>query len=302
VAIGIFVQMLLTTVLSHLVLDGRRHRFHLDSETLGEVRRFSQWVILSTALMFFATQFDRLVFARFFPLNLVGLYSIAAGLAGLIPTLLGRLGGSILLPLYARILARDGNLIDVFRRTSRPALTITSYMVTLLIAGAPAFVALVYDKRYTEAALFIQILAAGSWFSSIDCLYGSAFIAANHVRYVMLVNMAKVVSFCLFLVVAIVFHNIIMAVLAVAVSEVVRLSTSMILSRRLNLATASVDRGMLLLSILVAAASVPAAEWAGQRYSGHPLTILCFVFAGITAVYSRQLLSILHEARASHAG
>lgn len=221
-AAGSVASATVTMLLTHLILDGERNRFKLEKATVVEIIHFGKWVFLSTLITFLAAQLDRLTFARLFDLDRVGVYAIAASLIMVIPDFLGRLQGMVAFPAFSRILESSDSLQEIFDRSKRPLLLITSYLIALTIAGAQAFVTLAYDDRYSEAATFIQLLAVGAWFSSTVGTYFSAFLATGRVKFVASVNATKVGAFSVLVLPGALLGGFIGAVAAVVAAEILK--------------------------------------------------------------------------------
>lgn len=144
--VGEFTRM----TLSHLVVPGIRHRFLLDPESRKVLFSFGRWVFFSTILMFLATQSDRLVFGKMIPLELLGVYGIAAALGSLPAQAVQRLASSVLFPAYSRRQERE-DFHRVFWRARFPVLLAGATLVSGLVASGPFFIRLLYDARYEEA-------------------------------------------------------------------------------------------------------------------------------------------------------
>jgi O-antigen/teichoic acid export membrane protein len=235
IAVGGIVGASVHCLLSHLLLPGPGNRFRWDRSAVWDIVHFGKWVFLSTVISFFALQIDKLVFARLFPLDQVGVYAIAASLAIMTPMLMGRLQTVIAFPLYARMLDRKEPLAQVVASSKPPMLLAGAYLVTAAIVCAQSFVDLAYDDRYASAGPFIMILSVGAWFAIIDGIYGAAFLASGRAHWVAAVNGTKVVSFCVLLVPAIAWGGLIGAVWAAALSDLIKLALATMLARRIQL-------------------------------------------------------------------
>lgn len=235
IAVGGIVAACAHCLLSHVLLPGPGNRFRWDRSAVWDIVHFGKWVFLSTVISFFALQVDKLVFARLFPLDQVGVYAIAASLAIMTPMLMGRLQTVIAFPLYARMLDRKEPLDQVVARSKPPMLLAGAYLVTAAIVCAQSFVDLAYDDRYADAGTFIMILSVGAWFAIIDGIYGAAFLASGRAHWVAAVNGTKVVSFCALLAPAIAWGGLVGAVWAAALSDLIKLALAMFLARRVQL-------------------------------------------------------------------
>ncbi|MFM2276141.1 MAG: Teichuronic acid biosynthesis protein TuaB [Pseudomonadota bacterium] len=289
-ALGGIVTAVMQCALSHLALPGVNNRFRWEREAVLEIIHFGKWVLLSTMIYFFAMQIDKLVFGRVFPLSEVGVYSIAASLAIMTATLMGRLQGAILFPLFARLLDRKEGLISGVQRTKGPLFTIAAYMVALSIACAGSFVALAYDARYAAAGLYIPILAAGAWFTTIEGFYNSGFLASGQSRWGAIVNTTKLISFCILLVPAIQWGGLLGAVIAAAVSDAIKLGVTFTFARRIGLLDRRTELWLSLYGsavgvgvLWVSRSMLPGLDW-------HPLAMLLAQGTVVTLAFAPLLI------------
>jgi O-antigen/teichoic acid export membrane protein len=189
--------------MSHLALPGIRHHFRLERAALTELMSFGRWVFVSTLLTFLAGQADRLVFGKLIPLDLFGVYGIAAALA-MLPTLaVLKVGSSVAFPAYAR-LAAQGGLGPVLGRVRLPLLLGGGAIVSGLFACGPGLIDLLYDDRYAQAGWILRFLAASAWFQIMEATCGAALLAMGRVPWMAAGSAAKLA--CLVLLIPLGFH------------------------------------------------------------------------------------------------
>src|SRR5277367_733324 len=87
-AAGRLISELVRTLLSYrLVKGGVRPRFVLERESVRALMRFGIWILIGTALTFFANQSDRLILPKLLPkstaFQVLGIYGIAFSLSDL---------------------------------------------------------------------------------------------------------------------------------------------------------------------------------------------------------------------------
>jgi O-antigen/teichoic acid export membrane protein len=241
----------LYAILSYTMLDGPKSSFRWDPIAVRSIISFGKWVFLSTLISFLALQIDRLVFAGMYPLASVGIYSIAASLALMVPTLMGALQNSIAFPMYSRLKDKGMPLNEAYRLTRMPLMVGTTFLSVLLVVGASSFFELAYDDRYAEGALYLPILAFSVWFSSINGMYGSVFLANSNPHWIAYVSAARVLSFVLILFLLEQFNEtMFVAVFAVLLSDIIALGVSQFLGRRVGLFNLKAEASMLLIFIL----------------------------------------------------
>lgn len=280
-------------VLTYWLLPGLRPRFVLERPAVRSIVSFGKWIFLSSLITFLAWQIDRLAFGALYPLAEVGVYSIAAGLAVVVTTLIGHLQGSVVFPWYSRRLAGGTGLTEIFPKVIAPILAMSSYLVVLLVTGAGSFFDLAYDHRYVQGSILLPILAAGVWFSAVDAMYGAAFLAAGRPQWAALASAVKVASFALLLwLVMRLGWGLVAAAAVVSASDVVRAACSQYLGRKLGLRNLRMELSMLAMTVLVSGAGwllVTRVSWvAGQ----HPFVRLVILGVVVTLLFAPVLWKV----------
>lgn len=286
-AISAALSSLLQTLLSYWLLTGPPSRFRWSPAAVRAILSFGKWVFLSTLITFLAIQIDRLAMAGLFPLTQVGVYSIAASLAIIVPTLVGKLQTSVLFPWYSRMLEQGMPLPEAFGRTRNAMLSFAGFLCAPLIAGAGSFFSLAYDSRYSHGAVLLPILALGAWFSCLDIMYGSAFIASGRPKWTAMTNATKVGAFALLLLpIYLLELDITTAAVCLAAAEVLRWMLGHWLGRRLGLRNARAELGFLVFFLTVSTTGWWLAERAPVVSDLRPVwrlvtlgVAICLVFA-----------------------
>lgn len=286
-AIASVLSSVLHAALSYRMLEGAPSRFRWDPTAVRAIISFGKWVFLSTMFTFLAMQVDRLSMARMFSLAEVGVYSIAASLAVVVPTLVGRVQWSVLFPWYSRMLEQGMPLPQAFARTRMVATVTSTYLCALLVAGASSFFDLAYDDRYAMGAVLLPILAVGAWFNCLENMYGSAFVASGRPKWTAVTNASKVATFVLLLIpVAFLELDIVTAALFLTASEAVRWLVCQWLGRRLGLRNTGSELGMLAFFLSVSLAGWWLVERAPVVSELHPFWRLAVLGCVISLVFA----------------
>ena len=106
-AVGALASPIVKAVLSHVAIAGPRDRFGWDGPSARALAKFGRWIFVSTMMAFLAGQSDQLIFAKLIPIELLGVYSMAAMVALVPPTLFGVIEHRIIFPVYSAV-HRDG--------------------------------------------------------------------------------------------------------------------------------------------------------------------------------------------------
>ena len=193
-AAGGLVTPLAKTVLGHLAIPGPRDGFAWHAPSARDLIGFGRWIFLSTVMTFFAGQSDRLIFAKLVPLDLLGVYSTAAMLAMMPPTLFGVIERRVVFPVYSTVHREGRPLAPTFLRLRGGFLAGGGALCAALIAGGPALIELLYDDRYREAGWMVQALTLGTWLNLLEMTYGAAHLATGRARWVAAASFAKVIG------------------------------------------------------------------------------------------------------------
>lgn len=168
--------------LSHCMIPGPRSHWRWDSAVARELRGFSGWIYASSILGFFGTQADRLVLGKAVSIEMLGIYGLATSLA-LVPTQLFERGASLMAPVLVQI--REGHRHEVqgkLHEMRSVLLRAGVVLVTVTSVGAPAFFGLLYDARYTNAAVFAALLSVSVFATLLQRSLGGILLAFGDAR------------------------------------------------------------------------------------------------------------------------
>ena len=268
--------------LSHLALPGVRHRFLLDAESFRQQLGFGRWVFFNTMLTFLAGQLDRLIFGKLIPIDLLGVYGIAAMLAALPVQGVLKLGTSVVFPTFSRVVGRP-DFERLFWRVRLPFLLGGAVLVTGLFASGPFLIEVLYDPRYQAAGWILQYLAVLAWFQVLEATNAAALLAMAHVRWLVSGSVAKVIGMAALVPLGYHLAGFPGALVGVVVSEVAKYLVSALAASRRGIPGFAPD---LAISAAIAA-SAGLAFWVGQRTASGARdhgSLLGFLAAGSLAV------------------
>ncbi len=160
--IGAIVAACLRTWLGHAILPGHSSRLRLVKESVTELLKTGRWVFLSSILFFLALNSDKFVLAGLIDKRLYGIYSIALLMANVLQGLATKMCMSIVYPALAEVhRERPRDLAKTLSKFQWAYDGIITLLAGVLITGAPAVIAVLYDHRYQEAGWMLSILAVG---------------------------------------------------------------------------------------------------------------------------------------------
>jgi O-antigen/teichoic acid export membrane protein len=154
------VSDILRMVLSHVVVPGPRMAFKWEKNHFQEIIRFGKWIAVSTIGSFVAQQSDIVLLGILLPAPVFGVYVIAKMLVDTAEGLLGRLEATLALPILSEIARkRPNDLRDQYYRFRFPIELAAACFSGALFVGGDFVVHFLYDQRYADAGLMVQILA-----------------------------------------------------------------------------------------------------------------------------------------------
>jgi O-antigen/teichoic acid export membrane protein len=164
--IGAVVSTLYRLVLSHCrgLIPGIKNTFCWDRESIHNLIHFGKWILLATALFFFASQADRLIMGKLISFSLLGVYGIAYSVSDIPRAIINAFANRVGFPFIAKMSHLP---ITEFRRI------FLQYRFRTLVAGATLLCLMVhlggflvtrmYDSRYHAASWMVPVLAIGLW-------------------------------------------------------------------------------------------------------------------------------------------
>jgi O-antigen/teichoic acid export membrane protein len=167
-------------------------RFRFSRERAAELWQFSRFITGSTMLTLVITQSDKLVLARAFPLEMMGIYVIAAGLAMAPVGLATAYAGRVLYPLYAELFRESPELLRrKFYSVRMPQTLFYCFATGGFIGSAHLVITLLYDPRYIGAAVYLPILAISAFFAAGNYAANEVMIAIGNSRFTFVTNLGR---------------------------------------------------------------------------------------------------------------
>ena len=193
--LGALLQRLLLVVASHFYYRDIGVRFAFDREARRDQFQFARVVIPSSILTIVLSQYDKVVLARLFNLTLLGVYSIAANMVGM---LTGVMMHNARFVLYARCSAyfRSNRSTAAHRYyTENLRLFAVGALPPAILAGfAPLVIAILYDPRYINAGRILTVLALGCIIAAFQNASENLLVASGKTRVVLGANIVRIAS------------------------------------------------------------------------------------------------------------
>jgi O-antigen/teichoic acid export membrane protein len=184
----------LSTLLSHIWLDGPPDRFALDRKFLPKILHFGKWIFVSSAVSVFAMNGDRLLLGGWIDPTMLGYYSIALNLAMVVEGIAERLFGTVSLATLSEVARLQPERVSsLYFRMRWPADAVFVSMAGFLFAAGQWIIRLLYDERYAPAGPMLQILSFGLLFARYR-LALKTYTSLGYPNYEAITNIVRVVS------------------------------------------------------------------------------------------------------------
>lgn len=185
-------------------------------------------------------------------------------------------------------------LSEAFQKAKKPVLAMSTFVVVLLIVGAQSFFALAYDTRYSQAAIYLPILAVAAWLSIIAGLYGSAFLVKGHSKWLAFATATKVATFILLMaILSRLESTLVVATTVVLVSELVCVLVSCYMGWRLGLKNLRVELAMLSMLLVPSAFGLLVLQKFEPVAGLHPMLQLLVLGLLVTSLFAPLFVKVL---------
>lgn len=184
----------LATIFTYWLVPDLRLRLRLVRAHVDEIVSLGKWIFVSSIAFFLATNFDRLVLAKYVSLASLGLYGLARSLADIFGQLGSKLGSAIIFPSVASMDLAGPEIRQRIARHRLSFMALACLVTAILIVGADLIVGLLYDERYRGAAAVLPAAAVAVWFGIINTLNENVLLGLRKPQYLAGGNLAKVVA------------------------------------------------------------------------------------------------------------
>jgi lipopolysaccharide exporter len=183
---------LMMTVLSYQFFKELRPRLQFDWPAAKEILGFTKFTMPSSMLTLGLSQFDKIVFLRLFDLQLLGVYGLAANIAGPIESLISKISQTVLYPRCAHNYREDPSTFFTKYYTENVRLFCSIMMLPALVGGAAQLVISVfYPSRYSESALILEAFMLRAILLSLASPAEDLLIAAGEPQVLLVGNMLR---------------------------------------------------------------------------------------------------------------
>jgi O-antigen/teichoic acid export membrane protein len=229
---GSLLASLLRLILSHMIIPGPRMSFTSHREYLKQIVAFGKWVTLSSFATFISSHSDVIILGLLLPSPMLGVYYIAKTLRDAIESFLDRLNSTMTLSVLGEVIRNNPeNLKDRYYRFRLPIELVATGFAGFLFAAGDLIVQILYDQRYSEAGLMLQILSFGLLVYPFQ-LIRSAFTAVGKTDVVAWISILQAVCLTAGMGLGYHFFGPLGAIAGVASNRVIPSITTLILAHR----------------------------------------------------------------------
>lgn len=233
---GLLIGESVATLGSFVLLRECRPKLMLDGQAAKEILHFGKWVFVSSLIYFSASNFDRLYLADAVPFAVLGVYGVARTISDSVALFAQRLGGSIVLPKISAARHRGADLRKSLASLRLAAVGGGSLFLGVGVALADQFVILLYDTRYSAAAIYLPMLLVGTWFAVLSSIAESTLLGVGKPAALAAGNSAKFLLVVVAAPPALVKYGLVGAIVVFVAAEVARYVTLVVQQRFSGLA------------------------------------------------------------------
>jgi len=168
---GGLITSALKTIASHVFLHGVRNRFAWERDAYQHLIRFGRWVMWSSILSFLASEGARMLIGAVLDMRQLALFTLASTMSLMFWQAIMQLASRVFFPAYAEVYRDKPEHLNAVLLKSRLAITLPNWGLAVLFiyVGTP-LMGLLYDNRYHDSGIMLELLAAGSL---VGCVWGS---------------------------------------------------------------------------------------------------------------------------------
>ncbi len=181
----------LRVLLSFLFFRDPLPRFNIDRSYARELLLFGRFIASSSIIYVILSQADKFLLAKVSSLDLLGLYVLAASLAGFASAFAIAYAGRALYPRYAEIFNANADTLPAHFNAGDLMQKLYPAGVGFMLGIAPLLVAVLYDERYAATSTFLRILLVGAIFSLANYAAQNVLLAIGRARTTLEANLVR---------------------------------------------------------------------------------------------------------------
>ncbi len=191
---GFLLNNSITTVISYFFFRDLTPAIHFDRQAAKAVMRFTKYSSPSSLLTLALSQFDKIVFVKFFDLRLLGIYGLGSNLAAPFEGLISKISQMVLYPRCAHDYRenRESFAIKYYTENNRLLLSIL-VLPPIAFGAAHVIVSILYPSRYLGAETAFRAFMLRAMLLSLSCPSEDMLIAAGQSQVILIANVARAI-------------------------------------------------------------------------------------------------------------
>ena len=166
---GNVVATIANVVAGHVFLRGPSNRLAWDHGVATSILSFGGWVMLSSAVGYMTGEGNKLVIGSVLDIRLLGLFGLASTLSVVVSQAVGSMSSQVLFGAYSELFrANPSRLSQAVERARRVQIGPIWCAALVFALFGPEVVRVLYDTRYEDAGIILQILAVGTMVSVLN--------------------------------------------------------------------------------------------------------------------------------------
>ena len=207
-------------VWSHRLIPGFSNRFAWNQDAANALFVFGKWIFISTAVTFVAGQADRLILGKLVSFEMLGVYGIALTFSDMPRAIIAQLSNKVILPTVSKLahLPRETVRAKILHNR-RFVLVASGLILTVLVSFGDTLIVALYDKRYSQAAWMLPLLALGIWPNLLFETLRQSLVAIGKPKYEAYGQILKCLTVCIGLPLGFYLFGIVGVVVVVALND-----------------------------------------------------------------------------------
>jgi lipopolysaccharide exporter len=195
---GLLLNRAVFVAFSYLFYREFRPRFHFDRAAAREIFQFTRFVMPSSILSLVLSQFDKVVFLRFFDLRLLGIYGVANNISGQVESLITRTSEMVVYPRCAHSFRDDPRSFpEKYYTDNVRVFAVTGGIVAAVGGSAQLLIAILYDPRYALAGTVLQTVMIRAALLSLSSPAETMLIATGQSHIILVGNIYRAIALVL---------------------------------------------------------------------------------------------------------
>ena len=188
----------------------------LDKKHFKEIFHVGKWLTVSSYATFICYQSDTIILGLLLPASTLGVYSIARVLFGSAQGLMDRLDNSLSVPVFGEAFRLSaGGFRSRYYRYRLPIDIAAGLSGGILVVAGSLIVNTLYDARYAQAGIMLQILAVALAIYPLHLIRG-AYVATGESRTYAIYTLLQAVSLVVGIIAGYKFYGLLGSVVEIA--------------------------------------------------------------------------------------